>query len=123
MNTTTNNATVRINGFDYLRTGAPVYRIQVQSYRGGFLSTAVTTRERSNVGALACTQAQTFTSWDEARSLCFSDGLLTVTDKETVGLPGYNQGRSAVLSTYRWDPQAGKWTYSTGIRITALDNM
>lgn len=114
-------STVKINGSEYRRTGAPVYRIQVQSYRGGFLSTAVTTRERTHVGAFAVAQADTLTTWKEARQSYFDDGILTVTDQELIGISGYNRGRAAVLSTYRWDPMTGRWAHSTGTRITALE--
>jgi hypothetical protein len=114
-------ATVKIGGSEYRRTGAPCYHVQIQSYRGGYLSTAAVTRNRAHVGGFARGQAEILTTWGEARRPCFSDGILIVTDQELRGVSGYNQGRAATLSTYRWDPTTGRWAYSTGTRIEALD--
>lgn len=124
MNTETTAApTVRINGSDYRRSGAPFYHVQVSSYGGGFLSTAATTRNRAHVGDFARGQAEILTEWTEARRPCFGDALLTVTDQNLRGASGYNQGRAASVSVYRWNPATGLWAHLSGARITAVDAM
>lgn len=94
----------------------PCYHIQVQSYGGGFLSTADVTTIRAEVGEAAMRQASCFIDWPEARQPYFGDGMLRITDQNNI-----KDCRAAVLSTYRWNPVEGRWSHSSGTRIAALD--
>ena len=116
-------STVMIGGSEYRRTGPDLFHVQVQSWRGGYLSTAATTRTREHVGGFALAQAELLSEWKEARRPCFNDSILQVTNQELSGASGYNQGRKAVVSCYRWDPKEGRWSHSSGTRITAIDSM
>ena len=87
------------------------YRIQIQSYTGGYLSTASITKVREYVKDFAREQAAIFTNWKEAHMDHFSDGILQVKDDD-----------SKVLSSYRWKPSEGRWVHSRGAKITSLES-
>lgn len=126
-------STELIRGIEYRRTGAPLFHVQVGSWRGGFLSTAAITRNRAYVGDFARGQAEILSTLNEARRPCFNGAILQVTDQETRGVApadarlnptrGYDVGRAAVLSCYSWDSTTGRWSWSFGTRIAALDSM
>ena len=97
-------------GFEYIRTGPRSYRIQVQSYNGGYLSTAIHTNDRGRVGSYAkdlAVQSQDFLA---------DDGILHVVDTNARSVDGHGY---LILSTYRW--KDGRWTYSHGTKISNLE--
>ena len=114
---------VQLNGLSFVVQGKPLYHVQINSYGGGYLSTASTSSTREYVGSMALNQAHNLIDLKEARQPYWNDAILRVVDQNRTGIDAWNRGRPAVLSCYKWDPAAGCWRYSYGTRILALDEL
>lgn len=114
-------ATTKISGITYLRTGRPLYHVQIGSYHGGYLSRHLITAERAEVRAFAGHLAREFVAWSETSQSYFSDALLMVKDINLIAQDGSCQG--AKVACYRWDPSTKTWHHSTGATIGSVESL